>query len=163
MENRPSPPAIAAPRGSRWRTLGHWLFLLLIAFDLVTAPFHRHGHDLGVARVDAPLPHGALAKPAAPLDLASGPVASSELDDRLELDSLPAASFTHSQALLRPTETRQDDAAFLDLIPGLALLVATWALLEAPRGWPRPHLVTAPAKRPAGLLPDGRAPPLFLG
>lgn len=163
MENRHCPPAPEAPCGSRWRTLGRWLLLLLIVFDLATSPFHHHGHDLGAAQVNAPLPHVAAATPDTPPDLSSGPVASAGVEGhRLQLDSAPATGFTHSQALLRAAETRHDSAPLLTLVLGLALLAAAWALLEAPRGWPFPALATAPAWRPPGLLPDGRAPPRLL-
>lgn len=41
-------PSLADPRRpSWWALVGRWLLLLLVAFDLISSPFHAHTHDAG--------------------------------------------------------------------------------------------------------------------
>ena len=42
----PAPARASRPRAA-WRLALHWLLLVLITLDLVTAPFHSHTHDVG--------------------------------------------------------------------------------------------------------------------
>lgn len=159
MNPHTAPHKPTAPTGSAWGVLGRWLLLLLITFDLVSAPFHRHSHDLGVAGIGMPLPHAAAGAGVSLPGLSSGPASSRALDDPLVLDAVPAAGFSHSQALLRTAESRDGTPSLLAFDLGLALWVWAWAPSDSTRGWPRPGGSAGSARRPPGLLPEGRAPP----
>ena len=121
--------------------------------------FHRHSHDLGVAGIGMPLPHAAAGAGVSLPGLSSGPASSRALDDPLVLDAVPAAGFSHSQALLRTAESRDGTPSLLAFDLGLALWVWAWAPSDSTRGWPRPGGSAGSARRPPGLLPEGRAPP----
>lgn len=130
-------------RPSWWVLVGRWLLLLLVAFDLISSPFHTHSHDAGgggefhVARAGADLDH----------------------EDEIHIEAPDAHVFVHSLNVLLPAEMpRLAKQTLLDWFtaPTLALafgeaiiMASTWT--ASPDHIPIPDAVH--------WRPIGRAPP----
>lgn len=126
-----------------WCLLGRWLLLLLLAFDLVSSPFHAHSHDLGSDHL--------------------GPQAEAHAVDTiasLRASDLHPPGFGHSQAALRSLEPRLDDAPIDPALAVFGALSAAAAIAVAvTRAWFPAATASRPAPAGRFLRPDGRAPP----
>lgn len=138
-------PSLSAARCHRtgWGLLGRWLLLLVLAFDLVSSPFHAHSHDLGSDHL------GAQAAAHAIDEVAS-----------LRADDLQPRGFGHSQAALRSIEPRLDDAVMTHVLATIGLwAVAAFAGATVSRAWMPARADRRPPPPGRFLRPDGRAPP----
>lgn len=143
-----------------------WLVLLMMAFDLLSAPLHAHAHDMGpdlstlqmhlAAQTQA---HAAQDAPAAPAlagddgDHDPGPQVSSAHHERMG----------HSMAALRTaqgdTTVTPDLAAVVDRVAEIiALPRLQVALIEQP--W-TPGTDPVPIAGLCAWRPEGRAPPVL--
>ena len=140
------PAALASDAAPRVALLLRWLVLLLMAFDLLSAPLHAHAHDMGG---DSLLPQ---------LHAASHP---EDLDTQSHVEAALHHGAGHSLAALRTTE-RAGVAA-----PDLAVIVASVAgLLVQARLDPDALSARSAAADPIPIAsrrswrPEGRAPPV---
>ena len=127
--------------------LARWLLLLLVAFDVLTSPFHGHFHDAQR--------HGAGHREPA--------VAQFDGDGDLQhAGPAEAAQFAHSMVALRPDNRFKPDRQPAAVAPGPAATVI--ALLAAE---PREVRMALPDRMPIGNArhwrPSGRAPPVLHG
>ena len=130
--------------GAWW--IARWLLVLVVAFDLVSAPFHHHHHDgvegqLGLATAHASVEVGVI---------------------HLDADDHPLAS--HAATAIRIDPSRLAQLPPIDNAEAQSALVSVAQLLAAvddqpPRQWltdrSRPDF-----RSHRSLPPAGRAPPL---
>lgn len=128
-------------------TLGRWVLILLLAFDLIGSPFHAHAHDLGASGLG---PHA----------IQVGESADAAGADHVEEFESPG--FGHSLAALRPAEPSSGAWAF-----AAAVTICTpppVGVLAEPvlpcTGW-RNSLTRVPISPHPHLRPDSRAPPVL--
>lgn len=128
-----------------------WLVLLVVAFDLLSAPLHAHAHDMGPGMM---LPHAH-----------QGALDDMDVDDHdgmTHAQALVHNATGHSNAALRAVEGSFPPAPSLDII-----VASVWALLVEPRAE-----AVAPSSRSAAAdhipipsrctwRPEGRAPPVL--
>ena len=142
-------PALASDAAPRAALFLRWLVLVLMAFDLLSAPLHAHAHDMGADRL---LPQLHAASHADDLDI----------DGQSHVEAASHHGAGHSIAALRTTE-RAGVAA-----PDLAVIVASVAglLVESPLGPDAPSARSAaadhiPIPSRCTWRPEGRAPPVL--
>ena len=128
-------------------SVGCWLLVLVLGFDLVTSPFHAHSHDIGGN--------------AASVEHASGAGA---IDDERNLHAEPTDHLGrgHSLALLlprppQPPQTQLLAVTDLPVPPAAQLQAIADALSEGP-----PQAVEhVPIPSGRYLRPSNRAPPII--
>ncbi len=128
-----------------------WLVLVLMAFDMLSAPLHAHAHDMGPDMSSAPLHAGA------------SPAGVAEPDGMPRVDGAVHRLAGHSVAALRTAEHQSTASPALDVIvAGVASLVAA---LAVPAADDSVGVAWTPADDPIPLAcrcplrPEGRAPP----
>lgn len=144
-----APAAPTTPRRNAAWWL-HWLLVMLVVFDQVSAPLHRHHHDNGVDAAGM-----SLGRPHA------------EHIEALDRDDDNRAPEGHHAASAPRSETSASGQA-ADTGPDAAVaigawLAATWVASFAPVAhsvWPLSlALDRPPGPIPLSRPPDGRAPP----
>ncbi len=139
-------PRVDSQRPSWWALVGRWLLLLLVAFDLISSPFHHHSHDVGgggefhmahVAHADVDLDH----------------------EDELHIEAPDAHVFGHSLNVLLPAELpRLAKQTLLDWFTAPTLAIAFGQSIITPRTWTAtPDHIPIPDD--VHWRPIGRAPP----
>ena len=130
--------------GAWW--VARWLLVLVVAFDLLSAPFHHHHHD-GVE---------------GQLELAAGHALMQDGDAHVEADDHPLAS--HAATAIRIDPSRLAQLPPIDNVEAQSALVSVAQLLGAvddlpPQQW-RPDRSRPDFRSHRSLPPAGRAPPL---
>lgn len=128
-------------------SLGRWVLILLLAFDLVGSPFHAHAHDFGGDGLRSHAVHAG---------------ASADAAEAIHLEEFEGSGFGHSLALLRPAESVQSVwkfsvAATICAPPPLD----DFARTAPPCAVRRNALARIPISHFPHLRPDTRAPPVL--
>lgn len=139
----------------------HCLLAVLLVFDQVSAPLHRHHHDNGIDATS--MSQGAQhAQHLAALHVDND-------GDEAEPDGFHVASAPRSDSTGSPMSSGNSDDSADNARDGGAILAAWLADLvssgagadELARVWPNAHVLDRPGRPlPLSRPPDGRAPPL---
>lgn len=145
--NATRPDPALAGRDFGLLTLGRWVLILLLAFDLIGSPFHAHAHDLGADGLGSHSIHAGE---------------SADAVEAVHFEEFEGPGFGHSLAALRPAEPGRGAWAFAAAAtictPPLVGVLAETVLPCT--GW-RNALTRVPISPFPHLRPDSRAPPVL--
>ena len=144
--NATRPAAMPAGRDFGLLSLGRWVLILLLAFDLIGSPFHAHAHDFGGDGLGSHAVHAGESADAA------GAVHAEEFD---------GPGFGHSIVALRPAEPARGAWA-VAVATTICVRPSGGGLAETMppcAGW-RSALTRVPISPFPHLRPDSRAPPV---
>ena len=118
-----------------------WLLLLVLVFDLVSAPFHAHEHDLGIGDVH----------------VGSGVLHDADHEDDASADHV-ASGHLIAAVFPRDDQQRLPPPAFGAILFRLSL-TAQEPAPSRDRAWSRAGTDRRRPSTPPHALPEGRAPP----
>ena len=149
-------PTIARQPVIKTALFMRWFVLLLVAFDLLSAPLHAHAHDMGP---DMLLPH---THQEAHREVHADHVDLDVHSEWSHAEEVVHETLGHSNAALRASDAR------VDVTPSLDLIVSrVWEIVLRPcddssaamPGTPAVDHIPIPSR--CTLRPEGRAPPLL--
>lgn len=133
-----------------------WMVLLLVVFDLLSAPLHAHAHEIGPAMM---LQHASLD---VHRELHGDPALSEAHSEWAHAEKLVHDRLGHSNLTLRAADVRFDATPTLDII-----VSRIWNIVRLPSDDAKAARLSTPAvdhvpiPSLCTLRPEGRAPPLL--